>query len=97
MAGNIRQLLGHLEQKAVDMKGRCLRYDSLDEEISKTLVFDTDKESERDLISMREMQALYTFQTYMRLNGNCKQTSQVLGIAKNTVKSLVREHLSANN
>ncbi|MBK24234.1 MAG: hypothetical protein CME70_09570 [Halobacteriovorax sp.] len=89
--GNIRQLLGHLEQKHILSGGDKISYSSVDEELSQNLLEEQVLSNIDDIKSLEQMKKLYVNRIYERIGRNIKKTSKVLGVSPNTVRSLVKE------
>ena len=89
--GNVRQLLGHLEQKHVLAGGGKLIYCSLDDELSQNLLEDEVLKSYQDVKTLDEMKKVYIFKMYEKIGCSIKRTARALGVSPNTVRTVIKE------
>lgn len=88
--GNIRQLLGHLEQKNLLSGGGKIIYDELDEELSQNLLEEEVLDNTEEIKTLDEMKSLYVFRIYQQIGSNTKRTAKILGVSPNTVRTVIR-------
>ncbi len=89
--GNIRQLLGHLEQKHILSGGDKISFSTVDEELSQNLLEEQVLNNLDEIKTLEQMKKLYVNRIYERIGRNIKKTSKVLGVSPNTIRSMVRE------
>lgn len=90
--GNIRQLLGHLKKKQLITKSRKIEYCSLDEGLLDcSLSRDIDISSER-ILPISELKIKYAYKVFMKFGQNITQTSKILKITSNTLRSLLKKN-----
>lgn len=88
--GNIRQLSAHIKKKKFKSKGSLLTYCDIDESLLRLssnqsiLPMDTDK-----LPSYRELKYEYFLKVYNRCDQNVKETSRLLRVSDQTVRSVL--------
>ncbi len=88
--GNIRQLLGHLEKKAAIIKGHKMEFNNLDEEL-----IEENLDSiipEQVFLTLEDFKYQYVYKVFNYFQGNINQSSKVLGISGNTVRSLINQY-----
>lgn len=88
--GNIRQLVGHLNQKVVLTGGEKLSFCDLDERLSRLEIETEMNCMETEFKTLDEIKTLYVLKTFEKLERNVKKTARVLKISPNTVRNLVR-------
>ncbi len=90
-AGNLRQLLGHLDKKRVLSRGSKLDFDSFDEELllqsSDLMTLDATEE----IVPMEEFKISYTKKALGRCDGNIAMTAKKLGVNVKTIRTLLQK------
>jgi transcriptional regulator with PAS, ATPase and Fis domain len=87
--GNIRQLKSHLNKKMILNSGRRLEWCHLDEELISMPQEDLNLEDVDTYLSLDEYKRRYCQRTFFRFGGSVKRSAEILGIAPNTLRSIV--------
>ncbi|WP_417336177.1 sigma-54-dependent transcriptional regulator [Halobacteriovorax marinus] len=86
--GNIRQLMGHLNKKAVLSNGRKVDYDFLDDELM-FLPAELKSDLYENTITYRELKLKYFNTVLARVNGDYRSAAKKLDVSINTVKNVL--------
>ncbi|MCP4912414.1 MAG: sigma-54-dependent Fis family transcriptional regulator [Oligoflexia bacterium] len=86
--GNLRQMKGHLEKKKIKSGENCLELDSNDHSL---VSLDIQGQHIDEFQTLDEIKREHARKVFLQAGGHIGRASSILGISKNTLKSLVKE------